>query len=408
MMAGVRTLDTAELNGKVALVRADLNVPMQDGKVTDTARIDQSKPTVDALIAGGAKVVLLSHFGRPKAGPEAKYSLQQIVPALGERLGRTIRFAADCVGPVAHEAVDSLAKGEVLLLENLRFHAEEEANDWNFAELLSELGDIFVSDAFSVAHRAHASVEALARLMPSYAGIAMQRELEALDAALENPKRPVMALVGGAKISTKLELLGNLVRKVDALALGGGMANTFLAAAGKAIGKSLVENDMLDEARRIADVAAKAGCDLILPIDAVVAREFKANAPSETVSVDAVPADAMILDVGPQSIAALTQRLVAVNTVLWNGPLGAFELTPFDRGTVDVARAVAERTQKGQLTSIAGGGDTSAAMAHAGVESRFTYISTAGGAFLEWLEGKTLPGVAVLLDDANKRPNAAD
>ncbi|GIL38910.1 phosphoglycerate kinase [Roseiterribacter gracilis] len=407
-MAGVRTLDTAELRGNIALVRADLNVPMQDGKVTDTARIDQLKATVDRLITGGAKVVLLSHFGRPKGGPDAKYSLHQIVPTLGERLGRTIRFASDCVGPVAHEAVESLANGEVLLLENLRFHAEEEANDWNFAELLSELGDIYVNDAFSIAHRAHASVEALARLMPSYAGIAMQRELEALDAALENPKRPVMALVGGAKISTKLELLGNLVRKVDALALGGGMANTFLAATGKAIGKSLVEKDMLDEARRIADIAAKAGCDLILPVDAVVAREFKANAANETVSVDAVPDDAMILDVGPDSIEALNQRLASVNTVLWNGPLGAFELTPFDRGTVEVAKAVAARTEKGHLTSIAGGGDTSAAMAHAGVETRFTYISTAGGAFLEWLEGKVLPGVAVLSGDATKQPNAAD
>jgi phosphoglycerate kinase len=296
----------------------------------------------------------------------------------------------------------------VLLLENLRFHPEEEANDWNFAELLSELGDLYVSDAFSVAHRAHASVEAIARLMPSYAGIAMQRELEALDQALENPKRPVMALVGGAKISTKLELLGNLVRKVDALALGGGMANTFLAARGLAVGKSLVEKDMLGEARRIADVAAKAGCDLILPVDGVIAREFKANAPSETVPVDSVPDDAMILDVGPDSIEALRQRLASVNTVLWNGPLGAFELSPFDRGTVEVARQVAARTAKGHLTSIAGGGDTSAAMAHAGVEERFTYISTAGGAFLEWLEGKVLPGVAVLTEEANRQPDAAE
>ncbi|MDB5367633.1 MAG: phosphoglycerate kinase [Rhodospirillales bacterium] len=406
-MARVRTLDAAELDGKVALVRADLNVPMQDGKVTDTARIDQSKPTVDALVAGGAKVVLMSHFGRPKGGRDEKYSLHQIVPALGERLGRTIRFAADCVGPATHQAVDSLAAGEVLLLENLRFHPEEEANDWNFAELLSELGDLYVSDAFSVAHRAHASVEAIARLMPSYAGIAMQGELQALDQALEHPKRPVMAVVGGAKISTKLELLGNLVRKVDALALGGGMANTFLAARGLAIGKSLVEKDMLGEARRIADIAAKAGCDLILPVDAVIAREFKANAPSETVPVDAVPDDAMILDIGPDSIDALCQRLASVNTVLWNGPLGAFELAPFDRGTVEVAQQVAARTRKGHLTSIAGGGDTSAAMAHAGVEERFTYISTAGGAFLEWLEGKTLPGIAVLCDEINQQPNEA-
>jgi phosphoglycerate kinase len=397
-MSKVRALDGVDLNGKTVLVRADLNVPMQDGQVSDTARIDQLRPTVDDLIGRGARVLLMSHFGRPKNGPEARYSLRQIVPALAKQLGRDVAFVEDCIGASARAAVDALPAGKILLLENLRFHADEEQNDWKFAEQLSELADIYVNDAFSIAHRAHASVDAIARLMPSYVGHAMQQELEALDRALENPERPVLAVVGGAKISTKLELLGNLVRKVDALALGGGMANTFLAARGVEIGASLVERDMLDQASKIADIAAKAGCDLILPIDAVIARKFEANAPNETVAIDRIPADAMVLDIGPASIAALTERLGTTKTVLWNGPVGAFEIAPFDRGTVTLAKAVAERTQAGKLVSVAGGGDTSAAMTHAGVDGQFTYISTAGGAFLEWLEGKTLPGVAALTE----------
>jgi phosphoglycerate kinase len=395
-MSEFKTIDDFDVTGRRVLVRVDLNVPIKDGKVTDATRIVRLTPTVGELAKRGAKVVLLSHFGRPKGKMVKDMSLRPVVAPLADALKRPVAFAEDCVGPAAEKAVAALENGDIVLLENLRFHAEEETNDPGFAKRLAALGDLYVNDAFSTAHRAHASTEAIARLLPAAAGRLMQAELEALARALGKPERPVAAIVGGAKISTKLDLLGNLVPKVDVLAIGGAMANTFLHAMGKGVGKSLCEAEMADTVRAVLASAKRAGCEIMLPVDAVVAREFKANASHETVAVDAVPADAMILDVGPRSAAALAARLAECRTCVWNGPLGAFETPPFDAGTLAVARAAARLTKAGTLLTVAGGGDTVAALAAAGVVDDFSYVSTAGGAFLEWLEGKELPGVAAL------------
>ncbi len=394
-MSKIRTLDGLDVAGKRVLVRADLNVPVRDGVVTDSTRIDRLKPTVAALTGKGARVILLSHFGRPK-GYDAKESLAPLVVTISERLGLPVAFAEDCIGPKAEEAVHALRDGQVLLLENLRFHKGEEKNEPDFAAALAKLGDLYVDDAFSAAHRAHASISGIPLHLPACAGRGMEAELKALDQALGNPVHPVAAIVGGAKISTKLDLLGNLVAKVDLLILGGGMANTFLAARGVSVGKSLAEMDMLDQARKIEATAKEHSCTILLPVDALVAEKFGPGQIAETVSVDRVPADRMILDIGPASVAHVKERLINCKTVVWNGPLGAFEIQPFDTGTVAVAKAVAELTRSGKLVSIGGGGDTVAALAAAGVENDFTYISTAGGAFLEWMEGKELPGVIPL------------
>jgi phosphoglycerate kinase len=395
-MPKFKTLDDLAVTGKRVILRADLNVPMKDGKVTDLTRIERLAPTIRELAEKGARVVVISHFDRPKGKVVPSMSLQPLVEPLSQVLGRTVRFAEDCVGDKAASVVNGLKNGEVALLENLRFHAAEEANDAGFARQLAALGDMFVNDAFSAAHRAHASTEALARLLPAAAGRLMQEELEHLAQALDNPQRPVCAVVGGAKISTKLDLLGNLVAKVDKLVIGGGMANTFLNAQGIGIGKSLCEKDLADTARKILETAKQRGCTVLLPVDAAVAPEFKAGAPSTIVDITSVPADQMILDVGPKSIEALKREIAQCKTVVWNGPLGAFEIKPFDTGTVAVARDVAERSQKKLLLSVAGGGDTVAALRQAGVDEKFSYVSTAGGAFLEWLEGKELPGVKAL------------
>jgi len=395
-MTQFRSLDDLEVTGRIVLVRGDLNVPVKDGLVTDSTRIDRLAPTLTELAGKGAKVVVMSHFGRPKGGPDTANSLRQVVGALERAVGRPVAFADDCIGPRAKVAIGRARPGDVILLENLRFHEGEEKNDKRFAAALAELGDIYVNDAFSCAHRAHASTEAVARLLPAAAGRLMQAELEALGRALEKPERPVAAVVGGAKISTKLDLLGNLVRRVDKLVLGGGMANTFLFAQGVAVGNSLCERDMAEQARQIAGIARDSGCALILPIDAVVATEFRAGADNRVVAVDAIPADAMMLDIGPASVALISEELRSCKTVVWNGPLGAFEIEPFDQGTNAVARAVADLTRARRVLSVAGGGDTVAALGHAGVVGDFSYVSTAGGAFLEWLEGKDLPGVAVL------------
>jgi len=391
------TLDDLDVAGRRVLVRGDLNVPVADGKVTDTTRIDRLAPTIRELCAKGARVVVMSHFGRPKGKPVPEMSLKPVVAALSAALGGApVVFAADCIGKDAAEAVDGLAPGGVALLENLRFHPGEEANDPGFAAALAKQGDAYVNDAFSAAHRAHASTEAIARLLPAAAGRAMQAELDALAKALEKPAHPVAALIGGAKVSTKLDVLGNLVGRVDAIIIGGGMANTFLHARGLDVGVSLCEHDLADTVRIIEAKAAEAGCEIVLPVDAVVAAKFEAGAAAATVSVDAVPADMMILDIGPDSIDELKQRLGRLRTLLWNGPLGAFEVPPFDAGTVAVAREAGRLTRAGRLISVAGGGDTVAALNHAGAAGEFTYVSTAGGAFLEWLEGKTLPGVKAL------------
>ncbi len=395
-MSAFRTLDDLELRGKTVLVRGDLNVPVDGGRVTDTTRLDRLAPTLLEIAEKGGRVVVLSHFGRPK-GPAPEFSLRPVVlPALQAALGRPVAFAEDCVGPAAEAAIRALRDGDVLLLENVRFHKEEEKNDPAFARALAALGDVYVNDAFSAAHRAHASTEGVAHLLPSAAGRLMQTELDALTRALETPERPVLAVVGGAKISTKLDLLGNLVGKVDRLVLGGGMANTFLAAQGVAMGKSLCEHDMAEAARAIMAKAEAAGAAIILPIDAVVARVFEAGAPHEVVDIDAIPDDAMMLDAGPRTVEALKAELRAAATCVWNGPLGAFEKKPFDAATNAVAAEAAALTRAGRLLTVAGGGDTVAALAAAGVEADFSYISTAGGAFLEWLEGKELPGVAAL------------
>ncbi|MCW5752904.1 MAG: phosphoglycerate kinase [Alphaproteobacteria bacterium] len=396
MPAAFRSLDQAEVQGRRVLLRVDLNLPMQDGRVTDLLRVDRVLPTIRELTAKGAHVILLAHFGRPDGKPADKYSLRPIAPVVAERLGAPVAFAPDCVGPEAERAVARLRVGEVLLLENTRFHAGEEKNDADLARRMAGLGDLYVNDAFSCAHRAHVSTEALAHLLPAYAGRNMQAELEALDRALGRPERPVAALVGGAKVSTKLDLLGNLAGKVDHLVIGGGMANTFLAAQGRDVGRSLCERDLGQTAREILAKAAAAGCRVVLPVDAVVAREFKADAAHETVPVEQVPANAMILDIGPRSVTSLNELLAGCRTLVWNGPLGAFETRPFDRGTVAVARQAASLSRAGRLISVAGGGDTVAALAQAGVAADFTYVSTAGGAFLEWMEGKVLPGVQAL------------
>lgn len=396
-MADFKTLDDLQdVAGKRILVRVDLNVPVKDGAVSDATRIERVAPTITELAGKGAKVVLLAHFGRPKGKVVPEESLKPVATAVEKVLGRPVMFASSCIGDDAASAVASMSNGDVLLLENTRFHAGEEKNDAEFVKALAANGDAYVNDAFSAAHRAHASTEGLAHLLPAYAGRTMQAELEALEKGLGQPDRPVLAVVGGAKVSTKIDLLSNLVQKVDALVIGGGMANTFLAAQGVEIGKSLCEHDLADTARQILRDAEAAGCTIVLPVDAVVAREFKAGADNETVSVSSVPADAMILDVGPESVKNVQSWFDKAKTLVWNGPLGAFEIAPFDKATVSAARYAAERTEAGKLVSVAGGGDTVAALNHAGVANQFSYVSTAGGAFLEWMEGKTLPGVAAL------------
>ncbi|MGV6847195.1 MAG: phosphoglycerate kinase [Marinibacterium sp.] len=393
---GWKTLDDMDLAGKRVLTRVDLNVPMENGRVTDATRIERIVPTLKDIVAAGGTPVLMAHFGRPKGQVNPEMSLQPVVGPLEEASGLPVVFAADSRGPAAEAAIAAAPKGGVVLLENTRFHAGEEKNDPTLAAEFAALGDVYCNDAFSAAHRAHASTEGVARLLPSCAGRLMQAELSALEAALGNPTRPVVAVVGGAKVSTKLDLLGNLVSKVDHLVIGGGMANTFLAAQGIDVGKSLAEHDMTDTAREILAKAEAANCEIILPSDIVVAREFKANADNETVAADACPADAMILDAGPETVARIGKVLEGAKTLIWNGPLGAFELPPFDAATVAAANKAAELTRAGTLISVAGGGDTVAALNQAGVSGDFTYISAAGGAFLEWMEGKTLPGVAAL------------
>ena len=395
-MAAFRTLDDIEVANKRVLVRADLNVPMKDGKITDATRIERVASTVTELADKKARVIVLSHFGRPK-GRDPTQSLKPLAPALGAAMGgRKVAFADDCIGPEAEKAVAALKPGEVLLLENTRFHKGEEDNDDAMARELAALGDIFVNDAFSAAHRAHASTEGVARLLPNAAGRSMQAELTHLEKALGNPQRPLMAVVGGAKVSTKIELLQNLVKRVETLVIGGAMANTFLAAEGINVGKSLYEPDHLETARQVIRMANDAGAVILLPKDLVVAKEFKPGAAHRTVPAGNIGPDEMALDVGPDSIKAFENRLLTTRTLVWNGPFGAFETEPFDRGTVAAAQMVASLTRSGQLLSVAGGGDTVAALAHAGVEGDFTYVSTAGGAFLEWLEGKELPGVEAL------------
>ncbi|MBN9242593.1 MAG: phosphoglycerate kinase [Mesorhizobium sp.] len=396
-MAVFKTLDDiGAVAGRRVLVRVDLNVPVQDGKVSDTTRIERIVPTIDELSKKGAKVILLAHFGRPKGGPAPEFSLDPIAKAVEAIVGRPVAFAADCIGKEAADAVAKMKNGDILLLENTRFHKGEEKNDPEFTRALAANGDLYVNDAFSAAHRAHCSTEGLAHLLPAFAGRTMQAELEALEKGLGKPVKPVIAIVGGAKVSTKIDLLMNLVRKVDALVIGGGMANTFLAARGTDVGKSLCEHDLAGTAKQIMIEAAEAGCALILPVDGVVAREFKAGAASETVVIADVPADAMILDVGPKTVETVNQWIDRAATLVWNGPLGAFEIAPFDAATVAAAKHAAARTKEGKLVSVAGGGDTVAALNHAGVAGAFTYVSTAGGAFLEWMEGKPLPGVDVL------------
>jgi len=395
-MARFRTLDDIDVAGKRVLLRADLNVPVRDGQVTDATRIERLAPTIAALIEKGARVVVMSHFGRPK-GPDPAQSLRPLVEPLSRAIGgRPVHFAADCVGPEAARIVAALRPGEVALLENLRFHQGEEANDPGFAKELAVLGDIYVDDAFSAAHRAHASIAALAHLLPAAAGRNMQAELEALGAALDHPQRPVIALVGGAKVSTKLDLLKFITSKVDKLAIGGAMANSFLFAQGQPVGRSLCERDLADTARAVLAEARERGCEIILPEDAVTAEALAPGVVTRTVGVNAVPPTAMILDIGPDSAARIAAALETSRTLVWNGPVGAFETPPFDRATTAIARKVAELTRAGKLMSVAGGGDTVAALAVAGVTDDLTYVSTAGGAFLEWLEGRELPGVAAL------------
>lgn len=391
-----KTLDDVTISGKTALVRVDLNVPMQDGTVSDATRIERARATVDDLISAGAKVVLLSHFGRPKGQRVSDMSLAPVAEAVSSTLGRPVVFAEDCIGSAAKSAIENAPTESLIVLENLRYHAGEEANDPQFADALAELGDLYVNDAFSAAHRAHASTEALAKRLPAVAGRNMQAELEALESALGTPKRPVAAIVGGAKVSTKLAVLEHLVDRVDLLIIGGGMANTFLHAMGKDVAKSLCEPDLADTANKILARADTAGCRIGLPHDVTVAREFKAGADSRAVPLDGVQADEMILDIGPESAEALQAELESCKTLIWNGPMGAFEITPFDAGTVALAKKAAALTKAGSLISVAGGGDTVAALAAADVSESFTYVSTAGGAFLEWMEGRTLPGVAAL------------
>ena len=391
-----RTLDDLDVTGKRVLVRLDLNVPMKNGQVTDTTRIDRQAPTVRELAEKGARVIVLSHFERPQGKVVPEMSLKPIVPALSRAIGRPVSFAPDCVGRDAETAVSKLQNGDVLLLENTRFHPGEEKNDAAFSRALASLGDIYVNDAFSAAHRAHASTEGIAHLLPSAAGRSMQAELSHLERVTENPERPLMAVIGGAKISSKIAVLEHLTARVDALVVGGAMANTFFAAKGIPIGRSLSESDQIGVANRVIAAAQSRGVKLMLPTDVVVAQQLVPHASNRIVGVSQVDDDEMILDVGPRTIQAFGRELGRMKTVLWNGPLGAFETPPFDRGTTAAAKAVAELTVAGKLLSVAGGGDTVAALAHAGVEGDFSYVSTAGGAFLEWLEGRTLPGVAAL------------
>jgi phosphoglycerate kinase len=396
-----RTLDEADLAGKRVLVRVDLNVPMEGGRVTDSTRLERILPTLAEISRKGGKVIILAHFGRPKGDTlderrNPEFSLRPVAQALGDLMGQPVAFAGECIGDVAKAAIDAIKPGEILVLENTRFHKEEEKNEAGFVAALAANGDVYVNDAFSCAHRAHASTEGLAHKLPAYAGRTMEAELDALTAGLGSPKRPVMAIVGGAKVSTKLDLLGNLVKKVDMLVIGGGMANTFLAARGLDVGKSLCEQDLAATAREIEEKARLAGCTIILPVDALLAKEFRANAPHRAGDVAGVQPGEMILDIGPKTIAIVEDALTRTATVIWNGPFGAFELTPFDSGTVAVAKSVAAQTMAAGLVSVAGGGDTVAAMNHAHVAHELTYLSTAGGAFLEWMEGKELPGVSAL------------
>ena len=395
-MNAFKTIDQLNVTSQRILVRVDFNVPINAGVIGDTTRIAKTVPTLTELAGRGARVIVLSHLGRPNGQRSDDLSLQPVAKALSDILGKPVPFATDCVGAEAEQIIGAMQDGDIVVMENLRFHPGEEKNDAAFARKLSSLADVYVGDAFSCAHRAHASTEAIAHLMPSAAGRLMQAELEALTKALEIPQRPVAALVGGAKISTKLAVLGHLVAKVNTLIIGGAMANTFLHAQGIDVGKSLCEQEMASQARDILEKAKAAGCDVVLPVDAVVASAFATNVPTRTVDIDAVPADMMILDIGPKSVAELTGRLGDLRTLLWNGPLGAFEVHPFDAGTTAVACAAATRTQQGSLVTVAGGGDTVAALAHAEVIDKFTYVSNAGGAFLEWLEGRDLPGVAIL------------
>lgn len=399
-MSPFRTLDQADLRGKRVLVRVDLNVPMADGKVTDDTRIRAVAPTIAEISDKGGRAILLAHLGRPKGAPDPAFSLRPVVPALVAVLGKPVAFAEVCSGAAAEKAVAAMRDGGILLLENTRFEKGEEKNDPEFVKALAKLGDVYVNDAFSASHRAHASTEGLARVLPAHAGRAMQAEIEHLDAVLGTPRRPVVAIVGGAKISSKIDVLEHLAAKVDSLIIGGGMANTFLAAKGVKIGKSLAEPDLAETARRILSAAAKAGSKIILPEDAVVAKELRAGTPSRVVGLDAIADDDMILDVGPKSIAAINAVIDGAATLVWNGPLGAFEIPPFDKATVAVARHAAGRSRAGKLLSVAGGGDTVAALNAAGVAAGFSFVSTAGGAFLEWMEGKPLPGVDVLRHNA--------
>lgn len=391
----LKTTDGIDVAGKRVIVRADLNVPIKNGKVTDATRLERVVPGLKALSDRGAKVIVISHFGRPK-GVDPELSLRPVAQTLQDLLGRPMKFGEDSIGAAAEAAVQSLSNGDIAVLENLRFHKGEEKNDPEFASALAKLGDVFVGDAFSCSHRAHASTEGITHHLPSYAGPLLMEEINALRTALEKPQRPTAALVGGAKVSTKIPVLTNLVAKVDKLIIGGGMANTFLQAAGTNVGKSLAEPEFAETAREILAKAKEKGCEIILPVDAVIAREFKEGAASEVVAIDDVPADAMILDVGPKSVAHVTDVLAGTKTLLWNGPMGAFEISPFGDGTFAVARAAASLTKAGKLVSVAGGGDTVAALNAANVTDEFTYVSTAGGAFLEWLEGRELPGIAAL------------
>jgi phosphoglycerate kinase len=396
-----RISDAGNLTGKVALVRVDFNVPTENGLVTDDTRLRAAVDTVQSLRTAGAKVVLLSHFGRPKGERVAELSLAPIAGAFAKVLGANVSFVADCKGEHAKQAIADLKPAGVILLENTRFYKGEEKGDLDLAKEIAALGDLYVNDAFSAAHRRHVTTAVLAELLPAYAGINMEEELDALDKALGRPVHPVLAIVGGAKVSSKIELLKNLVTKVDALAIGGGMANTFLFARGHSIGKSLCERDLIETATEIEAIAKASGCDILLPRDVVVAKEFKANAAHRVCGLDVVADDEMILDAGPQSVAILATAMDVAKTVVWNGPLGAFELEPFDKATVSAARAAAARAKAGKLVAVAGGGDTVAALHHAGVAQDFTFVSTAGGAFLEWMEGKALPGVEALKASGN-------
>ena len=401
-MAAYRTLDDLDVAGKSVLVRVDFNVPMKDGEVTDATRIKRALPTIEELSKAGARVLLLSHYGRPKGKVDPELSLEQLRKPLRDRLGGPVDFIEDCIGDPVKKALKKMLDGDVAILENTRFHRGEEANDPAFAKALAENGDIYVNDAFSAAHRAHASTEGLAHLLPAAAGRAMEKELDYLKAALKEPERPLMAVVGGAKVSTKIELLLNLIGKADILAVGGGMANTFLFAKGVAVGKSLCEPDLADTARDIMSQAASKGCEILLPTDVVVAKELKENADREVKDADDVAEDDMILDLGPETVNLIAEKIEGAKTLVWNGPLGAFETKPFDTGTVEAARYAGKRAKEGDLVAVAGGGDTVAALNQAQAANDFTYVSTAGGAFLEWLEGKTLPGVAALEANAAK------